>query len=510
LGDDFLPDPNNFTPLLAFVNSRSGPQQGHLLITQLRGLLNPVQVWDLADGGPEEVLESFSVFKNLRILVCGGDGTVSWIVSAIEKMELQRWPPIAILPLGTGNDLARIHGWGGGYNNESLIKILEQVAEGYISWLDRWEMTIENKKGKMKQVKSFFNYLGVGADAQAALQVHMLRESRPQLFFSRLVNKAWYGVFGAEDIIKATSINLPHDITLIADGVEVPLPADSQGIILLNIDSYAGGVPLWSMGHKAADTGNNERRFRPMTRSRSLDALRGFKDQKAISGGGENYQTPLPKAALDRVDSVEDIASLALTEEEKFLKVTACDRPSSCQDGLLDIVSIRGAFHLGQIRVGLSTAQKICQCREATIIIKRRVSVQIDGEPWRQNVCTLKVRKKKTGAIMLHRSADESNGVETEMAKLLDWAEDRKLIDGKVHDALMKEFSRRIESKTRARRVRNNDNLMFSLKRAINSGGNVNTQHFHGGVGVGGGFGNTAGMTGGNGAAGNTMAGNFF
>jgi hypothetical protein len=40
--------------------------------------------------------------------------------------------------------------------------------------LDRWDLTIENKKGKVKQVKSFFNYLGVGVDAQAALQVHMV------------------------------------------------------------------------------------------------------------------------------------------------------------------------------------------------------------------------------------------------------------------------------------------------------------------------------------------------
>lgn len=177
VGDEFLPDSSNCTPLLVFVNSRSGPQQGHLLITQLRRLLNPIQVWDLGeDGGPEIILESFTVFRNLRIMVCGGDGTVSWIIATLEKLKLKRkWPPIAILPLGTGNDLARIHGWGGGYNNESLIGILEQVADSYISLLDRWEMTIENRKGKVKEVKSFFNYLGVGADAQAALQVHMVR-----------------------------------------------------------------------------------------------------------------------------------------------------------------------------------------------------------------------------------------------------------------------------------------------------------------------------------------------
>jgi Diacylglycerol kinase catalytic domain len=177
VGDEFLSE-SSCTPLLVFVNSRSGPQQGHLLITQLRRLLNPIQVWDLGeDGGPETVLESFSgAFRNLRILVCGGDGTVSWIIAALERLNLKhKWPPIAILPLGTGNDLARIHGWGGGYNNESLIGILEDVADSYISLLDQWELSIENRKGKVKEVKSFFNYLGVGADAQAALQVHMVR-----------------------------------------------------------------------------------------------------------------------------------------------------------------------------------------------------------------------------------------------------------------------------------------------------------------------------------------------
>ena len=74
---------------------------------------------------------------------------------------------------------------------------------------------------------------------------------------------------------------------------------------------------------------------------------------------------------------------------------------------------------------------------------------------------------------MLHRSADDSNGVETEMAKLLDWAEERDLIDNRVHGALMKEFSRRIESKTRQRRVQSQDNLVQSFKRAMGSSGNL-------------------------------------
>jgi len=176
---------------------------------------------------------------------------------------------------------------------------------------------------------------------------------------------------------------------------------------------------------------------------------------------------------IGRVDSVEDLTEV-LSEAQRYERVTACEDPSSCQDGVLDIVSIRSAFHLGQIRVGLSNAQRLCQCREATIHIKRKVALQIDGEPWRQNVCTLKVKRKPERATMLHRSEDK-NGVETEMAKLLDWAEEHKLIDQRVHNTLTKEFSRRIEYKTRQRRNKANDNIMFSLKRAIGSTGAISS-----------------------------------
>ena len=136
LGDVFLPS-SSCCPLLVFVNARSGPRTGDVLKTQLRGLLNPIQVWDLAEGGPERVLTSFSsAFRRFQVLVCGGDGTVSWVISALEGLGLERWPPLAILPLGTGNDLARVHGWGGGYANESLLGILDEICESYVSMLD--------------------------------------------------------------------------------------------------------------------------------------------------------------------------------------------------------------------------------------------------------------------------------------------------------------------------------------------------------------------------------------
>jgi diacylglycerol kinase (ATP) len=270
--------------------------------------------------------------------------------------------------LGTGNDLARVHGWGAGYSNESLITILEQISESYISVLDRWELTVEThgRKKRVESIKNFFNYFSVGVDAETASQVHYLRENRPEWFFSRFVNKAWYGVLSAEESIKGNSVDLHRHVVLYADGVRVPLPRDSQGIIVLNIDSYAGGVPLWSYGVKGSSTERAPR----IRRSQSMGGLQLNRMH-----------------SLDRVDSSDDLTALPLTDEERFAKVTACDRQASCQDGFLDIVSVRGLVHLGQCKVGIGNAQRLAQCREIKIVIKKKVAVQIDGEPWRRQVC---------------------------------------------------------------------------------------------------------------------------
>jgi diacylglycerol kinase (ATP) len=59
-------------------------------------------------------------------------------LSVIDEIEFVYPPALAILPLGTGNDLARTFGWGGGFNSEPLYDFIYKVINGNIVKLDRY------------------------------------------------------------------------------------------------------------------------------------------------------------------------------------------------------------------------------------------------------------------------------------------------------------------------------------------------------------------------------------
>jgi diacylglycerol kinase (ATP) len=119
------------------------------LLHNFNALLNPAQVIDLTNQTPEAAVNAFVKLPDLKVLVCGGDGTAGkekerkkerkkereredrerennshnfffsfskgWVLKTLEKYcrkegdprsaHLPPLPPVAMLPLGTGNGM---------------------------------------------------------------------------------------------------------------------------------------------------------------------------------------------------------------------------------------------------------------------------------------------------------------------------------------------------------------------------------------------------------------------
>ncbi|CAF0912758.1 unnamed protein product [Brachionus calyciflorus] len=333
-------------PLLVLINPKSGGKQGPKLLKKFTWLLNPRQVFDLTlPGCPKLPLHLYRNVPNLRILVGGGDGTVGWVLSVIDQIKFLASPPsIAVLPLGTGNDLARALNWGGGYTDEPLTKILNKVLESRTTRLDRWQINTKpnmdvdtNEFDKEENVISKLkndvmnNYFSLGADAHVCLEFHERREANPHKFSSRWFNLLHYAEAGGKDIIKKTWRDLKDFIKLECDGKNYTDVIRSRGyhcLIFLNIPKYSSGTNPWG------------------------------------SSSDNNYQ------------------------------------PQAMNDGRLEVIGCFTAT-LAKFQLG-GNGERICQAQHIKLTTSTCIPIQIDGEPAKLCPSVIEITHKNQALMLEH------------------------------------------------------------------------------------------------------------
>uniref|UniRef100_A0A3Q4H0U5 Diacylglycerol kinase n=1 Tax=Neolamprologus brichardi TaxID=32507 RepID=A0A3Q4H0U5_NEOBR len=246
-----LPSPL-MKPILVFVNPKSGGNQGAKVLQMFMWILNPRQVFDLSQGGLREALELYRKVPNLRILACGGDGTVGWILSALDELQMNPQPPVAVLPLGTGNDLARTLNWGGGYTDEPVSKVLCHVEDGSVVQLDRWNLLVEKSSAQPEEgtqklpLNVFNNYFSLGFDAHVTLEFHESREANPEKFNSRFRNKMFYAGAAFSDFLQRSSRDLSKHVRVVVSvNTLSPSSLSLSACIVFCVDIYCAGTMPW-------------------------------------------------------------------------------------------------------------------------------------------------------------------------------------------------------------------------------------------------------------------------
>ncbi|KAL7648458.1 UNVERIFIED_CONTAM: hypothetical protein RMT77_000364 [Armadillidium vulgare] len=247
-----IPD---WSPVIVIGNCSSGSSEAEQILSAFRNVLNPAQVVDLSKRSPEEALEWCHLLSDItcKVIVAGGDGTVGWVFDTIFKLKLKHPPIVSILPLGTGNDLSRVLGWGESHSGSICAEeYLQKVNKAGTVSLDRWNVHFTAPRifgGLRMPSREIYmnNYLSVGVDALVTLNFHLARQSPFYLFKSRTINKLIYFTYGTKDVLLNECKNLERRLELWMDGKKIKLP-DMEALVILNIGCWGAGVRPWAMG----------------------------------------------------------------------------------------------------------------------------------------------------------------------------------------------------------------------------------------------------------------------
>jgi len=278
----------------------------------------------------------------VRVVVGGGDGTVMWVDSEMEKhgIDSARQVIYGIVPLGTGNDFARSYGWGGKNPSgitENDCAVLRDLVRAWVRAKpvrhDVWEVEVnvhqpedgdtdeedggprrgkvlkveegENGREEKEQVphikKPLVNYFSIGQESRMGIDFDKNRTK------SQSANLCVYGIMSLKtecscfqkwshigsvvgSLHAGADSSAPVIFNQDKNDDEPDLVNNPECLMFLNINSYGGGTAdFW---HLENDIG-----VEPVPAAKNIDV-------EQDSGDGKLEVVSVPNLVEIAVDSM--------------------------------------------------------------------------------------------------------------------------------------------------------------------------------------------------------------
>lgn len=171
------------------INPISGGGQGKVIHQYLPEIMESMgfstDQWKaeftIHDGMEKQILEALASTETL--IAVGGDGTVSSVLSVMINSGYAKKVKIGLIPLGTGNDLARVLNLYKPYVDKGLLFLVRRLLTAQSQPFDIWKVN-----GKT----AFANYFSGGIDARIAHDFNLDRSTGVIKSSSVIANKLHY------------------------------------------------------------------------------------------------------------------------------------------------------------------------------------------------------------------------------------------------------------------------------------------------------------------------------
>lgn len=205
----------------------------------------------LLTGGPGEAREAAREWRSGLLVVAGGDGTVNEVVQGLGSAGFPEGVTLALLPMGTGNDLARTLAVPDG--SEGACEV---VRAGRVRALDVVRVCSEGAGEKF-----FVNVAigGVGAEVSAAADDERLKGRWGSLAYSRAFLEVARGqdvprlkltVDGEEHSIRAVNVAVGNCRRAGGGWPAAPNANPEDGLLDLVAVEGTGPLQLFALGKK--------------------------------------------------------------------------------------------------------------------------------------------------------------------------------------------------------------------------------------------------------------------